>query len=116
MYKVNVPGYDKKPQENHFNYTEDELGEKKRCLKLMHELYPDVPAMYSEYVYDICKNTPKEELDIMMKNIDTIPSKYVAEPGESHNLEIIDSKDSLINKIENKNITNNINESSDESI
>ena len=94
---VAVPGFERKTNDNHFGYTEDQLGEKKLALKTMMELYPGVPYTHCEWVYDLCKNTPEKELKEIMRKVDSEPSKYVATPGESYDLEVIDASDSLIN-------------------
>ena len=43
-------GISRKEPENHFNYTEDQLAEKKLALKNMCELWPDVSPLYAEWV------------------------------------------------------------------
>jgi|TARA_A100001015_G_scaffold315516_1_gene427521 hypothetical protein len=93
---VAVPGFERVKNENPFGYTEDQLGEKKLALKTMMELYPGVPYSHAEWVYDLCKNTPEEQLKQIMKKVDEEPSRYVATPGESYDLEVIDSSDSLM--------------------
>lgn len=95
---IAIPGYEKIKHENHFNYTEDQLGEKKLALKMMMELYPGVPYTHCEWVYDLCKNTKDSELQDIMRKVDEEPSKYVATPGESYTMEIIDADQSLEKK------------------
>lgn len=68
---------------NPYNYTEDQLQEKQLALKTMHELYPTVPVMYCDWVYDICKNTPPEEMAKMKERIDTVPPKGVVPSGSA---------------------------------
>jgi len=101
MTSYAVPGYERIKTENHFNYTEDQLGEKKLALKTMSELYPDVPKLWAEWVYDLCKNEEKDKLKEIMEKVESVPSRFVAEPSESHTMEIIDAKDSL--KLKNEN-------------
>jgi hypothetical protein len=67
----------------------------------MSELYPDVPKLWAEWVYDLCKNEETHKIKEIMEKVEQIPSRFVAEPGESHTMEIIDSKDSLTLKNEN---------------
>ena len=105
---VAVPGFTRKESANPFNYTEDQLGEKKLALKTMMELYPGVPYTHAEWVYDLCKNTSQEKLDKMMKKIDLEPSRYVAKAGESYTLDVVDASMSLIHnqKISSDSIIN----------
>lgn len=112
---INVPGYERIKHPNHFNYTDDELGQKKLAIKTMLELYPGVNPLHAEWVYDLCKNSSQEEIDKMKEKIDTVPSRYVAKPQEVYTMEIIDSEDSLMNKItEKKNIDSIIKDESSE--
>tara|TARA_R100000426_G_scaffold75077_1_gene52676 strand:- start:871 stop:1278 length:408 start_codon:yes stop_codon:yes gene_type:complete len=117
MTSYAIPGFERVKCENHFNYTEDQLGERKLALKQMKELYPDVPNLWAEWVYDLCKNTPEDKLKEIMKKVDTEPSRFVAEAGESHTLEIIDAEESFLNNEQNtekKNIDNIIKDESSE--
>ena len=74
---LNVPGYERKEQDNPFNYNDDELLEKQLALKRMQEIYPDVPMFYADLVYDLCKNNTQEEIDAIKEKINNTPSKYV---------------------------------------
>ena len=69
-------GISRKEPENHFNYTEDQLAEKKLALKTMCELLPDVSPLYAEWVYDMCKNTPEDKLKEIMKKVEEEPSRF----------------------------------------
>ena len=69
-------GISRKEPENHFNYTEDQLAEKKLALKTMCELWPDVSPLYAEWVYDMCKNTPEDKLKEIMKKVEEEPSRF----------------------------------------
>ncbi len=116
---IAVPGFDKTQSSNPFGYNEDQLGEKKLALKTMMDLYPGVPYTHAEWVYDLCKNTPQKELDIIMKKVDSEPSRFVAMPGESYDLEVIDASNSLSNNedSEKNNIDSIIkDESTEESV
>ena len=117
MTSYAIPGLERVENPNHFGYTEDKLGERKLALKKMCELYPDVPKLWAEWVYDLCKNTPEDKLKEIMERIDTKPSRFVAEAGESYDLEIIDPEESLHNNEKNKgkkNIDNIIKDESSE--
>ncbi len=81
---MEVEGYSRKQHENHFNYTDDELAEKKIALKTMKELYPDVPEFYAEIVYDMCKNKSQEEIDEIKHKVDTVPFKYAKNKIENN--------------------------------
>ena len=112
---IAVPGYERTKNDNHFGYTEDQLGEKKLAIKTMMELYPGVPYTHAEWVYDLCKNTPQKELDEIMGRVDSEPSRFVAIPGESYGLEVIDAHNSL--NADEKNVCmDSKNESSEESL
>ena len=63
--------------------------ERKLAVKTMVELYPGVSAYHAELVYDFCKNTPEAELKEIMKKVEEEPSRFIAEPGESFNMEIL---------------------------
>ena len=80
-----VPGIPRAKNENPFKYTDDQLAERKLALKHMHELWPDVNPLHAEWVYDLCKNTPEDELKVIMEKTDTVPSRFKAtNDPESH--------------------------------
>lgn len=117
MTSYAIPGFERFENPNHFGYTEDQLGERKLALKTMKELYPTVPTLWAEWVYDLCKNTPEDKLKEIMEKVDTEPSRFVAEAGESYTMEIIDPEESLqLNEqnTEKKNIDNIIKDESSE--
>ena len=66
----------KKEPENHFNYTDDELAEKKLALEKLKIIYPTVSAYYAEMVYDMCKNTDQSKIEEIKQKIETTPFKY----------------------------------------
>ena len=68
-----VPRY--KPL-NHFNYSDDELAEKKLALEKMKIIYPDVNEYYAEMVYDMCKNTDLSKIEEIKQRVETNPFKY----------------------------------------
>jgi len=71
------PGLERKQHENPFNYTDDQLQEKQLALKIMKDLYPDVPPFYADLVYDLCKNNTPEYINDLKEKINNTPSKYV---------------------------------------
>jgi hypothetical protein len=73
---MEVDGYSRKEQDNPYNYTEDQLIEKKLALKTMKELWPDVPDFYAEIIYDMCKNKTQEEIDGIKEKVENEPFKY----------------------------------------
>lgn len=79
MTTLKVEGLDRKKQDNHFNYTEDQLLERKIALKTMKDLYPLSNEYYNELVYDLCKNTHEDEMEKIKKKIDDTPFKYSRE-------------------------------------
>lgn len=66
----------KKEPENFFNYTDDELAEKKLALEKLKIIYPTVSAYYAEMVYDMCKNTDQSKIEEIKQKIETTPFKY----------------------------------------
>ncbi len=68
-----VPRY--KPS-NHFQYSDDELAEKKLALEKMKIIYPDVNEYYAEMVYDMCKNTDASKIEEIKQRVETNPFKY----------------------------------------
>jgi len=69
-------GLERRQEDNPFNYTEDQLTEKKLALKMMKELWADVPDTYASWVYDLCKNTEEDKIKEMMEKIDNTPSRF----------------------------------------
>lgn len=66
--------------ENFYNYTELQLSERRQTLKAMHRDFPNLPWAWLEMVYDVEKNTPKEEIDeIINKKMWEGPGKFT--PG-----------------------------------
>ena len=61
---------------NHFNYSDDELAEKKLAMEKLKIIYPTVPEYYAEMVYDLCKNTDEAKMEEIKHRIDTTPFKY----------------------------------------
>jgi hypothetical protein len=61
---------------NHFNYSDDELAEKKLAMEKLKIIYPDVSPYYAEMVYDLCKNTDEAKMEEIKQRIDTTPFKY----------------------------------------
>jgi hypothetical protein len=61
---------------NHFNYSDDELAEKKLAMEKLKIIYPDVSPYYAEMVYDLCKNTDETKMEEIKQRIDTTPFKY----------------------------------------
>ena len=73
---MEVEGLERKVKDNFYNYTEDQLLEKKAALKLMKELYPDVSEYYADIVCDMCYNKSQEEIDAIKEKVETVPFKY----------------------------------------
>lgn len=81
MTSIAVPGFERKVEENPFNYTDDQKDAKRLALIRMKELYPEVPDLYAEWVYDLCVNTPDDDLQQIMKRVDETPSRFKAVGG-----------------------------------
>jgi len=63
--------------ENHYNYTNVELAERKKALRDMERDYPHLPFGWLELVYDFEKNTPKEEVEkIINEGTFEVPGKF----------------------------------------
>ena len=50
--------------------------QKTRVLKELAQLYPDVNPLWREWVYDVCANTPLDQLEDMKQRIATNPGKH----------------------------------------
>lgn len=73
---MDISGIPRHKAENHFNYSEDELAEKKLALEKMKIIYPDVNEYYAEMVYDMCKNTDLSKIEEIKQRVDSNPFKY----------------------------------------
>lgn len=73
---MDVKEFPRKQHENHFNYSDDQLAEKKLALEKLKIIYPTVPEYYAELVYDLCVNTEPEKIEEIKKKIETTPFKY----------------------------------------
>ena len=73
---MDISGIPRKEPENHFNYTEDDLAEKKLALEKLKIIYPTVSAYYAEMVYDMCKNTDQSKIEEIKQRVETNPFKY----------------------------------------
>lgn len=62
---MHVEGMERIKHKNHFNYTEDEIAEKKLTLHNLKIMYPDVSPYHAELVYDMCKNCSQEEIEAL---------------------------------------------------
>ena len=60
---------------NPYDYTEAQLADKKRALEELSRLYPDVNSLWREWVYDLCVNTPEDELEAMKRRINASPPR-----------------------------------------
>jgi len=73
---MEVEGLERKKIDNPYNYTEDQLAEKKLALHNMKIIYPDVNEYYAEMVYDMCKNTDEAKIELLKQKILNEPFKY----------------------------------------
>ena len=53
---------------NPYNYNGAQLAERKKTLKDLEEVYPNLPFAWLEMVYDFEKNTPREEIQKIIDN------------------------------------------------
>jgi hypothetical protein len=72
---MEVEGLERIKTINHYNYTDEQLAEKELCLKQLAIIYPTVNRYYAELVYDMCKNTSDEQMEILKKKA-LEPFKY----------------------------------------
>jgi len=70
-------GLSRKEADNPFNYNDDDNAKKRLALKTMKELWPEVPDMYASWIYDMCVNTPEDELKKIMEKTETEPSRFL---------------------------------------
>lgn len=70
-----VEGLDRYKTDNHYNYTEADLAEKKLALHNLKIMYPDVSPYYAGLIYDMCKNNTEEQIEELKKKADA-PFKY----------------------------------------
>lgn len=73
---MDISGIPKHKPINHFNYSDDELAEKKLAMEKMKTVWPDVNAYYAELVYDLCKNTDATKIEEIKQRVETTPFKY----------------------------------------
>ena len=76
---MEVEGLDRYKPLNPYNYTDDQLGEKKVALYNASIAFPTVPPLYAEWCYDVVMNTPRNELDAMMERIRQSEGKKVSD-------------------------------------
>ena len=58
---------------NPYGYDEAALAEKCRVLKELAQLYPYVNPLWREWVYDVCVNTPPDQLEEMKRRVSVNP-------------------------------------------
>ena len=80
---MEIEGFERKEESNPFQYTDDQLVERKLAVKSMIELWPGVCQLHAEWVYDLCKNGTPDELQTIMARVDTVP------PAQKKNVETI---------------------------
>ena len=69
-------GLTRKEADNPFNYNDDDNSKKRLALKTMKELWPEVPDMYASWIYDMCVNTPEDQLKDIMKKTEEEPTRF----------------------------------------
>ena len=91
-----IEGLERIKHENVYNYTEEQLALKDQYLRQIKLLWPDVSQYWAELALDLCLTKSEEELQEIMKRIDTEPSKHkLPEILTSNKLEILDNSDNL---------------------
>lgn len=67
--------------ENHYNYTELELAERKKALRDMERDYPNLPFAWLEMAYDWHKNANEDEVKkIINEKLWEAPGKFSEQP------------------------------------
>jgi hypothetical protein len=114
---MEVEGLERIKTINHFNYTEEQLAEKELCLKQLAIIYPNVNRYYAELVYDMCKNTSDEQMEILKKKalepfkykdryknlqeeLDNQPKIYIEE--------LVVSQSKMVNDVSGNDVSTNI--------
>ena len=72
-----VPDMARAKHKDPFNYTEEQLLQKKIDMKLIKELYPNVNEYYAEMVYDMLKNTTEAEQEEIKQKVLNEPTRHV---------------------------------------
>ena len=78
MSSFAVEGLEAHTPTNHYNYNDEEMLEKRDWMEKLIRIYPTVSPLHIEWIYDICKRTPPDELEEMKKRIDEsspVPAK-----------------------------------------
>jgi hypothetical protein len=105
---MDVKEFPRKQHENHFNYTDDQLAEKKLALEKLKIIYPTVPQYYAELVYDLCVNTDPVKIEAIKKKIEVTPFKYdysglqdeLDKVKDAYTLTTVDELDELDKKLQ----------------
>ena len=71
-----VDGVPRYQAPNPYGYDATALAEKSRALKELAQLFPDVNPLWREWVYDVCANTPPDQLDEMKRRIAVNPGTH----------------------------------------
>ena len=69
MSSYEVEGVPRYEAPNHFNYTDEEKLEKQEWMEKLIRLNPKVAPLHIEWIYDLCKRTPQDELEAMKERI-----------------------------------------------
>lgn len=73
---ITETGLSRTEAQNPYNYTEDQQATKRLALKTMKELWGNVPDLYASWAYDLCVNTPEDELKEIMRKVEEEPSRF----------------------------------------
>ena len=80
----------RKERPNPYNYTNLEIAERDATLENMAKQHPTIPFTWLEYVYDLVKNKPEEEIKKIINNGEwEKPVKERLNQGIYKNVEII---------------------------
>ena len=71
-----VEGVPRHEAPNPFKYDEDALAQKAHWLRELAKMYPNVNALWREWVYDLCVNTPPQELEVIKARIATNQGRH----------------------------------------
>ena len=101
-----IPDMPRAKHKDPFNYTEEQLLQKKIDMKLIKELYPNVNEYYAEMVYDMLKNTTEAEQEEIKKKVLNEPTRHtIPDVLLSHDCSILTPEEAAANPLGTEQIS-----------
>ena len=101
-----IPDMPRAKHKDPFNYTEEQLLQKKIDMKLIKELYPNANPFYAEKVYDMLKNTTEAEQEEIKKKVLNEPTRHIIpEVLVSHDCSILTPEEAADNPLGTEQIS-----------